>query len=182
VLQLVRLIFDSTRAPRPVPARQARALHELGAEIPFVPELLGELAQTHVELARLLRGVVLAYGRGDVVRCMTALEALDRELRGYLLKLSVQFEPYVRRVLAAEPTGMAQMHKVGQALRDLSLYVHQVVEMHRSGQLQGEGYRRFGQDLEPLVAELNQCLQTQHEGLFPLYRLVADDGVLAARG
>jgi hypothetical protein len=140
--------------------------------IPYHPELIDELRETHAQLTNQLRAVIASYRNDDHVGCVTRLEHFDSELRAYLIKEGVRFEGYMSFALLGNPPALQLMHNLRVRLRQLARKVHEFALRTRTGMLQPEAYHRFGRDLNRLADSFSLCLLTQREQLFPLYRPV----------
>jgi hypothetical protein len=170
MLDVVRLQFGSDDSIQPGTVRSSAPQGRDSSDAGYDPDLIAELNLAQVDLMRRFHLVTAAHKAGDFARCLSILERFDASLRAYSHKEGVQFDEYMRLSLREQPEAIHLMCRLRSRLDELASYVHEMVEMHRLGQLQYRGFVRLGQELERLGEAFDQCLQAQAERLFPLYR------------
>ena len=153
--------------PAAAPAREWKV-----CDVPFNPRLVEELTGAHDQLRQRFRSVVTHYLNESESACRDAIDRFDNELRAYLVKDTLEFDPYMRCVLEDDPDALLLLVRINKQMREVARRVHEVAEAHRCGRLDAEDYRRFGLELSRIDDGLAVCLDARHDRLFQRYRLL----------
>jgi hypothetical protein len=171
--------FLRSDPPREPHRAEAAAPPRTVCDVAFRPQLVAELLDAHERLRLRFRSVVTHYLNDSERACRDALERFDNELRAYLVRDNLEFDPYMRCLLEHDADALLLLGVVQKRLHDIARRVHDVAEAHRGGRLDRAGFLRFGEELVLIDDSIARCLDTRRERLFPRYRLL--HGRAAAR-
>jgi len=154
MFERVRGLLAPRQAPRP--------------KLTYHPELVSELRFSHRMIEQTIREIVDLHRRDVPGAWVSRLGRLDRELRTYLGKMSLQLEPYLSLTLPAGTT-IEALREARIALRTAEHGLREIVELRELHELEPSRTHAFGEQLEDLEQSLRAAFALLESQVFPCY-------------
>ncbi|TAM12574.1 MAG: hemerythrin domain-containing protein [Nevskiaceae bacterium] len=139
------------------------------ASISYSPQLVPALLNDHVELFKLYGDIEAALGEGQYDLIPNLLSSFKTRLDVHLLSENLRFYCYLEENLVPHPEELETMKGFRREMNDIARATVNFVRKWKTAGVTPASQRSFGQEATQIKALLQERMQREEQGLYPLY-------------